>query len=356
MKLSYRDDKHQYRLDGKLIKGVTSLAGIPDDTYNLQRWGERMVGIGIAENPDLQKAIIAVKDKPWEANGIAWVAKQRAGADKAADRGTEMHRIIEMHVKGVLQNYSAFERELCATWDRALKDAGLIVLPEYTERIVVFPDEKLAGRIDHLVKVKKTGKIAVLDQKSGKRAVEYPHKISVQLGLYAHAPLMASELDEDGITEEFGPMPPKMDQRWAYIAHTPDERTVSIVKVDIAKGWDIAKKHCFPILDWRAYDDLIVPVASQTLEIDPETSEPLPAEVDRVAWIRGRLADLKVIDGARQQVIVQWPAGVTPKPPWSNADIDAIDAALSAVERNVTAGFPVEDPLLVNPESVKVAA
>lgn len=351
MKLSYNDAKHVYRIDGRQVKSVTAIAGIPDDKTLLNKWAERMVGIGIAENPDLAKKIIALKDKPWEANGIAWAAKQRAGGDKAADRGTQMHQTIEFHVKGILSYPTPYERELCATWDRALKNAGLEVLPEYTERIVVFPDEKIAGRLDHIVKVKRSGKVAVADLKSGKRAVEFPHAISVQLGTYANAPLMAGELDEDGITETFGPMPAKLDKKWAYIVHMPDERTVSIVKVDIAKGWDIAKKHCFPILDWRKYDDLVVPVVSQTLQIDPETDEPIDAPEDRVAWIRGRLADLKPIPGAREAVIGRWPVGVAAKPPWTDGDIDAIDAALEAVEKDKSAGFPVVDPAFTAAEA-----
>jgi hypothetical protein len=35
MKLTYRDDGHEYYLNGRRCKGVTTTAKIPDDLYNL---------------------------------------------------------------------------------------------------------------------------------------------------------------------------------------------------------------------------------------------------------------------------------------------------------------------------------
>ena len=42
MHLKYNDRQHAYWLDGSRCKGVTTVAKIPDDTYNLDQWRKRM--------------------------------------------------------------------------------------------------------------------------------------------------------------------------------------------------------------------------------------------------------------------------------------------------------------------------
>ncbi len=196
------------------------------------------------------------------------------------------------------------------------------------------------------MKRKRDGKFVIADVKSGMNAVKYPQSTSIQLAMYAYAPLLAGPLPADGgDTEEFEKMPEKLDLKWGYIIHAPDEHNVEVVRVDIKAGWDIARKAIFPILEWRKIRDLVQSVGTTSIDDLLE-----PASDERVEWIKGRLAIITMLDGAdvaKQLVASRWPDGV-PKPkeatPWCENDIDLLDRMLATVEKECSASFTTKDP------------
>ena len=346
--LSYSDSAHAYWLDGKRCKGVTTIAKIPDDTYNLEQWAKRQVALGMALDPALSERALAHHDDKHELGGVAADAMRAAKSHDATSRGTAVHRILERHdlQENIIDTPAS--KALRAAYDKALAGAGLEVVPEYIERIVVHPALNVAGRFDRLFRRRRDGKFVIGDIKSGTSAVKYPHSTSIQLAMYANAPLMAVGIPrEGGKTEDFEKMPEKLDLKSGYIVHAPDENTVEIVKIDIARAWKIATKSIFPILEWRALTDLTEPIGSTSVA---EVAG--PASNERVEWIKGRLALVTMLeraDEAKKLVALRWPAD-TPKPKdsatWTEADVDALDAALASVEKDCSAGFPANDPAL----------
>lgn len=346
MKLSYNQRQHSYWLDGKRCKGVTSVAGIPDDTYNLQKWQQRTVALGMAlpESGPLRDRAIAHFDDRSELGDIAEDAMRAAKAHEKAARGTAFHRVLERHDLGQSLIDTPENRALRTAYDKALQAAGLVVVEEYVERIVVHEKQLIAGRFDRYFKRKRDGKLVVGDVKTG--SIKYPHKMAVQLAMYVNADLLAGPIPgSGGETEVFEKLPENLDRKWGYIIHAPDADHVDIVKIDIAKGWTAFTKAIVPTLAWRKEDDLTKEVGSV------EVADLLEAASDeRVSWIKGRLQLLTMLDNAdaaKRMVALAWPAEVA-KPKsggaWSEQDIDALDAVISHVERECSAGFPVRDP------------
>lgn len=348
MKLTYNDSNHSYFLEGKRCKSVTTIAKIPDDTYSLDQWRKRMVVMGLALTPALVERAAAHYDDRDQLGRIAEEAMTAAKAHEASGRGTAAHRIAERHDLDQMIVDTPFARAVRNAWQKALDGAGLDIVPEYIERIVVYPDLKIAGRFDRIARRRSDGRLVMLDLKTGANAAKYPHAIAVQLALYVNAQYLAGPIpNEGGSTEEFTKLPTDLDRKWGVIVHMPTDDTVEVHKVNIEAGWDIARNVVFPILKWRARRDLTKTVGS-TLVADPSGEAPS----ERVDWLRGRLSLIGMVDGARDVVASRWPLGVAPRGPWSDADIDELDTMLVTVEADASAGFPTRDPALADVKAI----
>ena len=71
-----------------------------EDKYNLQRWQQRMVAIGMADRPDLVLAAGAHRDDKAELGRIVDQAMDAAQAHAAAGVGTSLHRLTEQLDRG----------------------------------------------------------------------------------------------------------------------------------------------------------------------------------------------------------------------------------------------------------------
>lgn len=331
--LSYSNKNHAYwvKRDGdekaRRAKGVTTLAKTLEDDYRIVQWLKRNVAAGMAQRPDLVERAAAHHDDRDELDDIAEEALTAARANEAAARGTAAHRIAERIDLDQMVIDTPMSRQVAAAWAKALDDAGLEVIPEYVERIVVFPDLPLCGTFDRIFRRKFDGRLVIGDIKTGARALQYPHAIAIQLGLYANAPIIAGKVDERGKTNAFAAMP-QVDKTVGYVVAMPDdETTVEVRTIDIAAGWEAARNLVFPILEWRSRNDLVG---------SPMTSSSVTPLTDN---IKGRLGILKMVDGARDRVARSWPANTPTKPPWTEAEGNAIVAAISRVEVELGAPF-----------------
>ena len=285
MKLRYDDDQHYYWLDGKRCKSVTTVAKIPEDLYRLQQWEKRQVAIGLASDPDLIEAVAAHVDDDDILNGLCEKAKEKAGANRASRRGTAGHRVTERHDAGQDIIPTPMATDIVAGWGQVLAAAGLEIIPELMERIVVFPDQRICGKFDRIARTRK-GRLVMLDLKTGERAIKYPHAIAVQLALYANAPMMAGTLNWKGETEEFEPLP-ELDRKWGVVIHLPENGPAQAVKIDIEAGWETAKEICFPTIRWRSkrQNDLVFPLAMvEPVKWQPDEGDDLTE--DDVAALR----------------------------------------------------------------------
>ena len=117
----------------------------------------------------------------------------------------------------------------------ALKTAGLRVMPELSERVIVNAEHGYAGRWDRVV-ADRAGQLYILDLKTGKDVVEYGSlEIGTQQALYANGTHMATP-----DFKSYEPMPP-VDRMKALILHLPiGAGQGQVYGLDIHKGWRAA--------------------------------------------------------------------------------------------------------------------
>lgn len=259
MKLRFNEKVHGYFLDGRRIKAVTTVAKVPEDGYALDQWRKRMVAIGVAYNPDLA-AQVKLADSEGDKdllNECAEEAMTRAGAHLAAEAGTKAHATSEAHDRGE-EHDDAFT---AARWQMMLDAAGFDIDPEMIERMVVYPDEKIAGRFDRLPIRRTDGCHVLADLKTGASAVRYPHSTIIQLALYANAPVLSGELaviaeDEEGNktwqTEDFTSLPEDLDRETGYVLYMPEGGELEVWAANLKLGWKCVQDICLPTLRWRA--------------------------------------------------------------------------------------------------------
>lgn len=254
MKLAYNDRVHGYWLDGKRCKGASSLGKTIDDTHALTQWTLHQVAKGIALRPQLIEFIAAHIDDYKALMKACDEARDAAGSNDASRRGTVLHKILERVDLGLEVYPTPMATAVQDAWRQALADAGLTILPNWVERVVVHPDLHIAGTLDRIVR-RADGTYAVLDIKGGARATTYPNSISVQLAIYARAPLAAAGNPErDGgsvVWDSFEPLP-TMDTQSGYIAHIPEDNgEVFIHEIDIDSGWRAVHDLIRPVLAWQ---------------------------------------------------------------------------------------------------------
>lgn len=218
---------------------ATTVARVLADEYNLARWGERMVAKGMALRPDLVAGAAAadVEQDKSTLNDIAQQAKDQAGGKKGANLGTATHTFIERLDRGEpLTSLSAppnLEADLRAYGAR-LDNAGLRVIPEYIERVVVNTAVDTGGRIDRMTEC--AHGLRILDLKTAK-SVEYSWlEIAIQLAIYANA-----EHAWNPATQSYDPMP-DVDKRIGYVLHLPiGKADAQLYQVNLVKGWQLAQ-------------------------------------------------------------------------------------------------------------------
>lgn len=386
MRLTYNDRQHAYWLDGKRCKGVTTVAKIPDDRYRLELYGKRMVAAGMATNPVLVKRAAAHHDDRDQLDIIAEEALVAAKAMDAAGLGTAAHRVTERIDLGQDWIDTPEHRHIEQQWTTALKTAGLEIIPEYTEQIVVYPDNLVCGRFDRICRVVDpaplhaagydvhTGDLVVVDLKTGDGAIRYPHSTCIQLGLYAHAPLVAVDLTRDKkgneVTETFKPLPSGLHPAVGVIVYLPAEGDAEVYGLDIAAGWDTARNICFPTIAWRKANGLVAKVASEcgiseaALPVEPAAAadqdpggaghgdagvwDDTPASPDRIQWLRARVQAIKDA-GHLADLHTEWPPdtpGFRSTPPLStDRHVSLVADACSKVEAKWEMPFGTVDPL-----------
>jgi hypothetical protein len=340
VKLSYKAANHSYFLDGKRCRNISSVAKIPDDDWNLSKWRQRMVLLGAAINPTLATRAAAHHDDKSMLNQLVEEALSAARAHDAAGMGTASHRIAERVDLNLPVVETVHGTAVTTAWRAALQSTGLEIVPDYVERVVVHPPHLIAGRFDRLVYDTCAQRLRVLDLKTGESAINYPHAIATQLALYAHAPLIAAPLAEDGGTTEDLERMPDVDPDVGLVVHMPTPTEATVYEVDIAAGWDCFIKVILPTLAWRKRDDLVT-VAGQA-----KADESLVIPLLR-SYVLRRLDVLRSEHPAcLQSLAARWPADLPTlkqSEGHTEAQLDVVLALLSAVEADHGVPFPYED-------------
>lgn len=364
---------------------TTTLVKAIDDTYNLELWAQRMAAVGFATQPALVNQVAEIDDPHGTGkvavNDLVAEAKRIAGANLSSELGTAMHTATEHHDLG-----TGATATLPATWHtdlgayaEAIATAGLTIHPEWIERIVLCPAVGAAGTFDRIVTLP-DGRNVILDVKTGRDLSYGWVSIAGQLAVYANAQVL---VPLDGGAYE--PMP-TVDRTVALVAHMPiGTGTCAIYEVDIAKGWELAQL-CFEVRNQRKTKNLArshqpttlaaAPAAATVEEADPpaaaSSTEPThiaealeqtlaamraaenSATTDRTDWIVARITALKADHPELVEPLrARWLArcnDIARKPPWTDGEIDQLDALLHAIEPTFGAPDPAQPTPTPEPE------
>ena len=333
---------------------ATTVAETLDDRYNLELWKMRQVALGLAARPDLlaQAAAHTADDKA-VLNDVCSQAMDAAAAKSGANLGTALHRIVERHNSGQLDDCPEMFAERLAAYRDALDSAGVVVRRDLIERVAVLGRHIIAGTFDAGVEI--GGRLYVADLKTGS-GVDYGARgFSVQLAIYATA-----ETLYDYRTDTHSDAP-GFDTERAVIIHLPAAGgPCDLHWIDIAAGAD-ALEHAMWVRSWRKRN-VITPFAAPPAVEEPaaddtEVGDASPGDSDTRAWIVGRIAAMP--PNAVAVLAARWPVGV---PTFKASDahtaqqLGAIGDAVSSVERDLDLAFPPLHPADIAAIEKKAAA
>jgi hypothetical protein len=264
-----------------------------ENTYNLTKWGERRVVMGIGVDLALiaDCALVAKLDPDSDefkeaADRIVMRAKDAAEAGLAADRGSHGHALTEDHDEErdwivraesgeVLGLDASVQQALVDAWRAMLEREGLEILA--VEASCVDDTWRLAGTLDRIARTTKelrfalvTGEVVtipadtvlVLDVKSGKHrtrpdgSVMYWAAYAIQIASYAQS------VPYDTAAETRGVWPWQISQQHALIAHLDvlgaieGNPSCNLVYVDLVAGREHGGACVVQAKEWEARRDV----------------------------------------------------------------------------------------------------
>lgn len=239
----------------------TTFVGCIEDTYNLSKWQQRMVALGLAERRDLLLSVAAHRDDKDHLNKVCEEAQEAAKAHAGATIGTALHGLTERMDRGLDTGVvpDEYAPDLAAYAD-ATKD----LTATHIEQFTVLDNLKIGGTPDRVVRYK--GKRYIADLKTG--SIQYGYlKIAAQLAVYARSRPYDVTTDE-----RMDPHGAELDR--GIIIHLPaGSGTCRLYWVDLLAGWnavlvarDVRAARALP------YRDLVQPLD----DADPTPVAPAP--------------------------------------------------------------------------------
>lgn len=226
---------------------ATTFVDALEDKYNLQKWQQRMVILGLVDRPDLLLSAAAHREDKTRLNKVADDAIEAAKAHAAATVGTAIHALTQRIDAGldIGPVPGEYQRDLDAY---AAAMAELKVL--HSETFTVLDDLKVGGTPDRVVEY--DGERYIADIKTG--SIEYGSgKIAMQLAVYAHSQFY------DIPTGRRTPLPGVSAQRGIIIHLPAGTGTCALHWVNIDAGW-VAVQLAAQVRAWRARKDLTTPL------------------------------------------------------------------------------------------------
>lgn len=227
----------------------TTFSKMLEDTFGLGKWQRKMAAKGLALRPDLLDMIatLDVKKDSQRMDLLLEQAMDAAGQKVAANQGTVCHKHTEDVDRGdSLDDVPPKYRADVTAYVKALRSAGITIVPELIERITAVPDLGVGGTLDRVVR-DKYGQYRILDVKTGN--MDFGQLgICVQLAVYAAGVNTAGVYDLDTGTWQQGP---KVETDYALVAHIPvGSGTCELLKVPIDTGWE-AVQTARDVREWR---------------------------------------------------------------------------------------------------------
>ena len=232
----------------------TAFVDVLEDKYNLQKWMQRMVTVGIAQRPDLNLSAASMAADP-EANksGLNDLCEQAVEAAKGSAKatiGSALHAFIERinlgQDPGIVP--AEYERHIAAYREQT---ARIGVRPVHVERFTVQDDLRVGGTPDLIAEIAGVDGLVVLDLKTGPSTLKYGSlKVAMQMAVYAHSqlydPNIGTRTPIEGLRTDKG----------VVVALDSDTGECALHIVDLAAGWE-AVQLATQVRAWRARKDLL---------------------------------------------------------------------------------------------------
>lgn len=159
----------------------TTFVGAIEDTYNLAKWQQRMVALGLARRADLLLSVTAHPDDKGELDRVCEAAREAAAASAAATTGTALHSLTETLDRGhELPALPAGAKASLDAYGAATKDLRHV----HIERFTVLDALQIGGTPDRVVEFE--GQRYIADLKTG--SIDFGAlKIAAQLAVYSRS-------------------------------------------------------------------------------------------------------------------------------------------------------------------------
>lgn len=234
----------------------TTYIGALEDTYNLGRWQQRMVAVGLADRPDLLLSVAAHREDKDALNRLCDQAREAAQASKGATTGTALHKLTERVDRGesigLLPEAAAAD---VAAYIRATSEFECVAIEQFR----VLDDLKIGGTPDRIVKYQ--GRYYIADLKTG--SIDWSaQKMAMQLAVYSRS------VAYDPLTGVRSALPDPIDRERGIVIHLPaGEAACSPYWVDIAAGWE-AVQLATQVREWRKRKRLLDPMPHHSSGLD----------------------------------------------------------------------------------------
>ena len=261
-----RDQYGRYKvlpLKGKKPVGytrATTVAKALDDTSNLAAWGKRMTALGLAVRPDLLAMIQTTDATDKKAlDRLCESASEAGGATARRDLGTALHKMFEQSC--VTPGYkppATYQADITAI-HTTLREAGLQVVDECSELMVVIDKHQIAGMADLIVERISDGELFIADLKTGSSVAYGALGWAIQLSIYANADnIYIQGAAVDGSDDLRAPMP-LVNKQQAFIIHCePESGSCDLHTLNIERGFQ-ALECAMEVREWRKARQLLVP-------------------------------------------------------------------------------------------------
>lgn len=160
----------------------TTYIDVLEDKFNLQKWMQRQVALGLSMRPDLLTSTIANRDDKRQLDAICEKAREAAASSAAATNGTSVHSFTEVHDRGqeIPAHLPAAVRASIDAYAAATQHLKAVHIEEFT----VLDTLKVGGTPDRIVK--HDGGLYIADIKTG--SIEWGAlKIAMQMAIYARS-------------------------------------------------------------------------------------------------------------------------------------------------------------------------
>ena len=257
---------------------TTTFVGCLDDMNGLLKWQARQVAYGMGQRKDLVLAAAAAD--PADKRKIGEIADKAAEhakgmAGDAAEMGTALHSLTERIDRG--EPLGVVPAEYRADIE-AYQEATAAIEFSAIETFRVYDKWQVAGTADRIGTLH--GRPMIMDIKTG--SVDYPHKMAMQLALYARS--VPYNIATDARESDAEPV----DLNRGIIIHLPaGQGRCDLYEIDIAKGWGacvIAKS----VWNWRGTKGL-------TQLIDPNAPPPGPPTWESLIRSANSIDNLRLI-------------------------------------------------------------